>query len=281
MLVNQTNYNISDYAITPMYSTTDDSIAVSENIDLSIGTLAELRSGDLEYTEESNKIIIPIEYAKLRVDDIDVINTFSTIKIFIYNQTNITDSDIEGGNNGELLQSLQATIINNNLILDGFDESDFTLKEDGSYIIKNLEKSVEIPSEISLDNFAIRFGSDMGNLTNGMSDDYELDLSATYKNTIKEEMLNNSKFNFEILENPTSKSSISYRITKANPSYTKADISLLSNQGTMLYTEKSINVSQNMNQIRQIDISTLSRGIYYLSITTNNKEKFTKKIIVR
>lgn len=272
------DFAASALAFAPMY----DNGAGAANPDLpsGAGSNTYVKSGEVTFDETNHSVTIPIDYAKLQVIDPDLANAFATIKVFIYDSKNITEAQAEQGNYGQLITSCQAIILNGVLYTMNINANSFTAIGNNGYELSNFTTTISIPQQISLDDVTIRFGSDVGSLANGIAPDYKMTITNAQLASMKLSVTTNSKLSFDVLSNPIANNTLKYLIKPGNMEYSDGSIALISVDGRTI--NKAIfkgNINALYGNTQSIDLSALPKGIYYLVLTTNTGEKFSRKII--
>jgi hypothetical protein len=152
----------------PYYSSDDEA-------GLYTGSYSEVKCGDIIFDKERGKISVLNLQGKLGVDDPDYANAFSTFKIFL-----IDYSNLELNPEGQVIASAQATIIEGKLVVvGGLSLSSFTPgSRNRTFTFDGVNIDFALPSNIAMNNVGIKVGTDVGNLSNGITDGYELPANA-------------------------------------------------------------------------------------------------------
>lgn len=257
------------FAVIPMYRNENLS-----NPDL-LGTRAKISDNNVVFDTRNHQIIINGINAELLVDDPDMANTYASFKIFILD-TRGSDEDLKGA---KVIKSMEAFIYNGELLLIGdLTTKDFTkISNKAQYLFSNINKTISIDPSIDMDYLAVKFGTDIGNLENGINTDFQFDLrSSTYKD-IEDNIIVNSKFNLEILQNPAI-DILNFEVSNGINKYNSITINLAAIDGRILKTIYSGDMIFN-NKIFVENISQFDRGIYLLTIITDNGDTFSRKFI--
>ena len=85
----------------------------------------------------------------------------------------------------------------------------------------------------------------------------------------------NSSENVKVYPNPTS-DVINIAITEVN---SPTSLYIYNMSGKVIYSEQQINVDNNTDLIKQIDLSAYSNGVYFIKLTNNEMVKTIKFII--
>jgi len=259
-------YLYQSFASVPMYEEGNE-----EYPDL-LGTKASLSNADVVFNDSEHSVTIEGINAELFVDDPDMSNTYSTFKIFVLN----TNGDYDNLENAEVITTLQAFIYNGELIVLGdFSSNDFTqVGNKAHYKVIDFTKTIDIESGIDLDDVVVKFGTDIGNLENGVNENYQIDLKNSSYSNITSRAIENSKLNLDILQNPVV-NNLSFVIKTGAEKYNNYTINIFSSDGKLVYASSESEIENS--RIFKIDVSSLSKGNYFLTIKTNTNEKFTRK----
>lgn len=254
------------YASLPMYEGGNE-----EYSDL-LGTKASVSDGEVLYNESEHSISINGINAELFVDDPDMVNTYSTFKIFILN----TNGDYDNLENADVITTFQAFIYNGELIVLGdLTNDNFTqVGNKAHYTLADFNTTIDIASNIDLDDVVVKFGTDIGNLENGVNEDYQINLKvAPYTNFISK-AVENSKLHLDIQQNPVV-NELSFILNNGTENYKSYQINIISSDGKIVYTSNEL--GSDAPRSFKVDVSSFAVGNYYLTVKTNTNEKFTRK----
>lgn len=264
----KTDMQNADLSYAPMYENEGKPLGNME------GSFAKVSSSVINFNETTHSIEIRGIDARLGIDDIDIANGYSTFKIWILDATGVNDES-----NATVLKTMQAFVLNGKLVLEGgFQQSDFT-QETGKaiYNLSNFDKTVVIDAGINLDNVLVKIGSDVGNLGQGINEDYRINLNSNKYAPIVNEITDNSMLKLNIIGNPTT-DNLKFTLANGTKEYSNSTISIFGNDGKLIRQVYSGEISNSIKEFN-VDISSLSVGNYYLTVQTNTNEKFTRKFI--
>lgn len=263
-----TDMQIADLSYSPMYESGNSTTSDLE------GSFADISTTSIDFDEVNHRVILNGINARLGVDDPDMANAYATFKIWILNATGVSDE-----NDAVVIDSMQAFILNGQLIIrGGLQQSNFT--QEGQKAIFNftgLTKNFNIPSSISLDDIIVKVGSDVGNLGQGVNEDYRINFNTNQFAKKVSEIVENSMFKLDIIGNPAT-NNLNFVVAKGTKTFTNVNISIVANDGKVvnqIYNGEVGNSDKNFS----IDISALATGNYYLTVVTNTNEKFVRKFI--
>lgn len=263
-----TDMQIADLSFSPMY----------ENDDIQLeklkGSFANISSNIINFNENSHSVEIKGLNGILGIDEIDMANGYATFKIWILDATNESDES-----NAKILKTMQAFILNGKLVLEGdFKQSDFIQENDKAiYNLANVDKIIPIDKSISLENILVKIGSDVGNLGQGINEDYRINFNSNKYAKNTNEIIENSMLKLNILGNPTT-DNLKFNLSNGTKEYANSIISIFGNDGKLIRQVYSGELTNSIKEFN-IEISSLPIGNYYLTVQTNTNEKFTRKFI--
>lgn len=263
-----TDMQIADLSFSPMY----------ENDDIQLeklkGSFANISSNIINFNENSHSVEIKGLNGILGIDEIDMANGYATFKIWILDATNESDES-----NAKILKTIQAFILNGKLVLEGdFKQSDFIQENDKAiYNLANVDKIIPIDKSVSLENILVKIGSDVGNLGQGINEDYRINFNSNKYAKNTNEIIENSMLKLNILGNPTT-DNLKFNLSNGTKEYANSIISIFGNDGKLIRQVYSGELTNSIKEFN-IEISSLPIGNYYLTVQTNTNEKFTRKFI--
>lgn len=261
--------DLAEFSYAPMYENLNTQTAQSME-----GTFSKITTTDISFNELNHSVVISGINAKIGVDDPDMANSYSTFKIFILDARNVTNES-----DAKVIQTLQAFVINGILTLQGdLKQSDF-IKTEGKSIFTSIElnKTILIDPSISLDDVIVKIGSDAGNLGQGVNPSYRMNFhEKEHENTINS-ITEASSFKLNLMENPVS-NNLKFIVADKKDNNTIADINIINTSGNTIMKVYNGEIN-NIDKTVSVDISSLSNGVYYIVVVTNNNEKYTRKFI--
>ena len=239
-------------------------------------TIATISTGQIVFDSAEHAIVLHDLQATLQVNDPDMANTYVTCKIFVYDcGTAKTEQD---GEDGILISSMQAMLLNGKLVLQGgLETREVSKSQSSSYIIKNTYKIISIDKAVALENLVIKLGVDAGNIENGIPENYRLQNEMPVLNNAELQRIN-SPFNLFVRENPVA---AQLRCDFSNGTRIFSDVALVLYNASGNPVKNIYNgpVLEAHGREFRTDVSDLTSGVYYLSAITNTGEKFSRKVV--
>ncbi len=253
----------ADLSCTPIIKAKDE---VQKN-----GTRDGYKGDAVIFDEQKRSITIKNLTAYIAAAAQDLRNEFSTLQFKIFTER------VENGVSIplETIWSAKMSLVNGELLLEGdFKKSDFSNtsnENEVSYALNQITKTISIAEGIDFNSLVVEMSGDSGNLGRGISKKYAPALTTAEGLEIKNRMLSEVNFNFDIIN----------KVKELEINITKNDLNSKIEEATITTFNGELvkSLQASTDKPLSVDVSNLSKGAYFINYLIDGNY-YSKKFIL-